>query len=79
MLADLNYYTLIVDRDRKEYSRPTSFKTIHKHWKWEMSSTPGNENRMQFSGSLKEITCLPLDKGSLFDPSLMEALKKLFE
>jgi hypothetical protein len=86
LLADNNYHILIVGKEsilsHRVYSRIISFKDILKNpqvWQWGMGTSKGNTNRLQFFGSMSSIKYKHPEEPSLFEGSLIEELKKLFD
>lgn len=79
ILTELNYHVIIINEPSEKYSQPVKLQTICKYWKYKMSKSKGNQNRLQFYGSLKTITYLHPEEETLLDPCMVELLKKLME
>ena len=85
LLVSSNYHILIVGKASTEsyriYSRVISFKDIVNQprvWKWQMATSKGNTNRLQFYGSLSTIKYLHPTENTLFDPPLLDQLQNFF-
>ena len=85
LLVLSDYHLLIVGKasteDYRLYSRPISFKDIINQpriWKWQMATSKGNTNRLQFYGSLSTVKYYHPTENTLFDPPLLEQLNNLF-
>ncbi len=80
-LAELDYQILLIaiDKETSEFTYAyTSVRQIKAGWKWHMSTSKGNTNRMQWSGNWSDLIFTKLEeKRGLIFPSILETLKEL--
>lgn len=78
-LIRFNYHTLIIPTDGKTFSKVFTVKEIDTYWKWHMSESRGNKNRMCFEASMKDIRLLDPFTKTLSHPDLIQQLTDLFK
>lgn len=77
-ILDKKRFHFLLVRDR-QYSFPVPMSTAMKHWAPEMATSKGNENRLQFHGSVSKITYHDLKQKDLFGASVIESLIGLLD
>lgn len=77
MLDKKGFHFLLV-RD-KQYSFPVPISIAMKHWAPAMATSKGNENRLQFYGSVSKIIYHDLKQKDLFGSSVIESLIGLLD